>query len=236
MDKKTSVAIIVPVVNEKSLIRDTLNHLLSLGADEVIAVDGGSKDGTCEIITRDFPAVRCFETAYPDRALQMNLGAFEAKSDIFLFVHADMRLPQSAVERVREKIQRGFSGGGFKKQYSPTNWIMNLYAFLQNTFYLGMMKCLVGSNAIFAARSAFDAEHGFPDVAFLEDLMFSECLSRRGRIAIINKAVTVSSRRYFEAGVLRQILKNMRIMMGYKLFHEDLESLQERYKVVSNGA
>ena len=99
------------MVNEKNLIADTLKHLLSLGADEVIAVDGGSKDGTCEIIKQDFPSVRCFETAYADRALQMNLGAFEAKSDIFLFVHADMRLPQNAVERVKEKIQLGFVGG-----------------------------------------------------------------------------------------------------------------------------
>ena len=235
MDKKTSVAIIVSVVNERKFIADTLNHLLSLGADEVIAVDGGSKDGTCEIIMQDFPAVRCFETAYPDRALQMNLGAFEAKSDIFLFVHADMRLPRNAVERVREKIGQRFVGGGFKKRYSPTNRVMNLYAFLQNTFYVGMMKCLVGSNAIFTIRSIFDAEHGFPDVAFLEDLMFSECLSRRGRIAVIDEPVTVSSRRYFESGVFRQILKNMRIMFGYKILHEDLESLRERYKVISHG-
>ena len=235
MCKKTSVAIIVPVVNEKNLIADTLNHLLSLGADEVIAVDGGSKDGTCEIIMRDFPSVRCFETAYADRALQMNLGAFEAKSDIFLFVHADMRLPQNAVESIKDKIHIGFVGGGFKKRYSPANWIMNLYAFLQNAFYFGMMKCLVGSNAIFAARSAFDAEHGFPDVAFLEDLMFSECLSRRGQIAIIDQPVAVSSRRYFETGVIRQIVKNIRIMIGYKFFHEDLESLRERYKVISHG-
>ena len=201
----------------------------------MIAVDGGSKDGTCEIIKQDFPSVRCFETAYADRALQMNLGAFEAKSDIFLFVHADMRLPQNAVERVKEKIQLGFVGGGFKKRYSPTNPIMNFYAFLQNVFYLGLMKCLVGSNAIFAIRSAFDAEHGFPDVAFLEDLMFSECLSRRGKIAVIDEPVTVSSRRYFESGVLRQILKNIRIMLGHKILHEDLESLRERYKVISHG-
>ncbi len=223
------------MVNEKNLIADTLNHLLSLGADEVIAVDGGSKDGTCEIIRRDFSSVRCFETAYADRALQMNLGAFEAKSDIFLFVHADMRLPGNAVDRIRDKLGQGFIGGGFKKRYFPTNWIMNSYVFFQNTFYLGMMKCLVGSNAIFAQRSVFDAAHGYPDVAFLEDLMFSECLSKRGRIAIVDDKVTVSSRRYFESGILKQILKNMRIMFGYKILREDLESLRERYKVMTHG-
>ena len=36
MDKKPTVAIILPVVNERGIIRDTLKHLLSLGADEVI--------------------------------------------------------------------------------------------------------------------------------------------------------------------------------------------------------
>ncbi len=202
----------------------------------MIAVDGGSKDGTYEIIGRDFPPVRSFETAYADRSLQMNLGAFEAKADIFLFVHADMRLPKNAVESVREKIQQGFIGGGFKKCYEPTSWVLNAYSFLQNTFLMRMMKCLVGSNAIFVSRSVFDTVHGYPEVSFLEDLIFSECLSRKGRIAMIDEAVRVSSRRYFEAGILKQIFLNLRILLGHKWLRKSPEILQERYRAIYDGA
>lgn len=235
MDDEQKVSIVLPVANEQKLIADTLNHLLSLGADEVIAVDGGSKDGTCEVIQRDFPSVRYFETAYADRALQMNLGAFEAKSDIFLFVHVDMRLPEDAVVGVREKIRQGFIGGGFVKRYEPANWMLNAYSFLQNTFLMKMMKCLVGSNAIFVSRSVFDAMHGYPEVSFLEDLIFSDCLSRKGRIAVINEAVRVSSRRYLETGILKQIFLNLRILLGHRWLHESPERLQERYRAISDG-
>lgn len=233
MDKKQKVSIIIPVANERTLIARTLTHLLSLGADEVIAVDGNSTDGTCELIKREFPSVRCFETAYPDRALQMNTGALEAQSDVFVFVHADMRLPDRAIERVQEKIEHGYIGGGFRKKYEPANLPLRIYEFFLNTLYLGLMRCLVGTNAIFVRREVFESLDGFPEVPLLEDMIFSDYIRKKGRIAIIEEPVVVSSRRYAKNGTLRQILKNARILLGYRLLKESPEDLRERYLVGS---
>ncbi|OGX04710.1 MAG: hypothetical protein A3G87_06285 [Omnitrophica bacterium RIFCSPLOWO2_12_FULL_50_11] len=217
------------MANERDLVSGTLNHLLSLGADEVIAVDGSSQDGTDEIIRREFPSVRLFQTACADRALQMNTGAFEAQGDIFLFVHVDMRLPSGAIHEVRNQIRLGFVGGGFIKRYEPANFLLKLYAFCLNRFYFSWMRCLAGTNAIFVRREAFESLHGFPEVPLLEDLIFSDCMKKRGKIAIIRKSVVVSSRRYLKRGIIRQILQNGRVFVGYKLFHERLEDLKERY-------
>lgn len=172
----------------------------------------------------------CCQTAFPERSLQMNLGAFESKSDVFIFAHIDMRLPSDAVETVREKVQRGFIGGGFKKTYNPGTWLLRAYIYLLNQLYLARMHCLVGTNAMFVTREIFEKMKGFSEVALLEDMIFSERLNKEGRIAIIDHPVIVSSRKYLKNGVIKQILRNVRIVLGYKLLHESPVKLREIYQ------
>jgi rSAM/selenodomain-associated transferase 2 len=224
-----TVAIIIPVLNERMFIIDALQHVSCLGADEIIVVDGNSVDRTYELIKERFPYIRCLRTDRPNRAVQMNIGAQEASSDILVFLHADVRLPQGALDLIRGKMQDGYIAGGFKKKYNPSTHLLKVYQFLLNNVYFSACKNLVGSNAIFVRRDLFTALRGFPEVNFMEDVIFAEILKQTGRLAVINRPVIVSSRRYKTNGVLRQIILNAQIIFGFKLLKHQPGQLKEAY-------
>lgn len=226
-----TIAIIIPVLNERHCIEDTLSNVLSLGADEIIVVDGNSIDGTYEFVKQSYSHVKCLKTSYANRAFQMNEGSHEAISDILLFMHADVKLPEGAIENVKRVINHGFIAGGFMKQYYPNNLILKVYGFLLNHVYSGFFNNLVGSNAIFLKRDLFKTLKGFPRVEFMEDVIFSKNLKRQGRIGIVKQRVVVSSRRYLEKGILKQMLRNLTVLFSYQFLRKNPKELKQMYSV-----
>src|SRR5690348_15445373 len=91
----TRLSIIIPTLNESAVILGALEALAPLRARgvEVIVADGGSHDSTLAL-SND----RCDRTvtAPRGRGAQMTAGAAAARGDIFLFLHADTRLPDDA--------------------------------------------------------------------------------------------------------------------------------------------
>src|SRR5205085_2212869 len=86
------ISVIIPVLDEAANIVSSLQALTPLRARgaEVIVVDGGSRDRT---VALSRPLADQVISAPRGRAMQMNAGAAVARGDVFLFVHADTRLP-----------------------------------------------------------------------------------------------------------------------------------------------
>ena len=79
------ISIIVPVLNEISLLHQQLEQFRTLDAEyQLIFCDGGSKDGTYQLLHTWGLTVLQSDAG---RALQMNRGAAEASGDLLLFVH-----------------------------------------------------------------------------------------------------------------------------------------------------
>ena len=96
--KKSFVSIIIPTLNEATTLPDLAASLGRLrGEFEVIVCDGGSADATVEM-ARQY-GLRVIE-APRGRGPQMNAGGRLAKGETLLFLHADTRLPESALEFV----------------------------------------------------------------------------------------------------------------------------------------
>ena len=228
--QKETIAVIIPVFNEKNCICQSLENFQSLRFAEIIVVDGGSTDGTYEIIKKEFPSIQCFQTTVTERAVQMNFGASKSISDILVFVHADTKLPINAGDLIRKKLDKDYIAGGFYKQYDQSNFLLQLYLKCLNYLYLGKMKCLVGTNAIFVKRTIFEQVKGFPEVPFLEDVIFSDIVNTAGSVAVVREPVIVSSRKYLKTGSFKQILRNFRILIGYKIFKKNPVRLLELYR------
>ena len=112
-----TLSIIVPVLDESASIEAALTALAPYQTRgcEVVVVDGGSRDKTLALAS---PLADHVLTAPRGRAAQMNAGASVAHGDIFLFLHADTKLPASADALIRDGLaQSGRIWGRFDVRF-----------------------------------------------------------------------------------------------------------------------
>ncbi len=215
MAARPDVSIIIPVLNEAATIASLLDDLQTLRPRaEIICVDGGSVDGTPEIITGRVD--RLIHGA-AGRAVQMNLGAAHASSGILWFLHADSRLASNAVDALLQAISDQRPWGRFDVRLSGQRRIFRVVETMMNlrSRYSGIAT---GDQGIFVTRRAFDAVGGFPAIPLMEDIALSRALLRNHRPACLrNPVIVTSSRRWEENGPLRTILLMWRLRLAYRL-------------------
>ena len=198
------LSIIIPVLNEGETIGPTIEALFPLRPEEIIVVDGGSTD-----LTRDMAAQQqALVISSPrGRAQQMNQGARVAQGDGFLFLHADTRLPSSALSDIRSALEDPQCvGGRFDVRLDARGWIFRLIGFLIS-LRSRLTKVATGDQAIFVRREIFDDLGGFPDIPLMEDIAFSRMLKKKGQVACLKSRVITSARRWEKEGIWRTILK-----------------------------
>lgn len=212
-----SVSIVIPVKNEQAIIRDALLALQAYRQQghELILVDGGSTDETKSLAVNLYD--RLLECR-PGRARQMNAGAQQARGEILLFLHADSRLPENAINIIIKRFDRENSKvwGRFDVRLSGSHPLFSLIAFFMN-----LRSCLTGiatgDQAMFVQRSAFIKLAGFPDMPLMEDIQLSRNLLALSRPICVREKVTSSSRRWEKKGIVRTILLMWYLRLAYFL-------------------
>ena len=209
---KSSLSVVVPVLNEATGIGRTLAALAPLrsrGA-EVIVVDGGSTDDTMAFATPWADAV----VAGPQgRARQMNMGAALAGGNVLLFLHADTQLPPMADQLVLGAL--GHSGWGrFDVTIVGAPRMLRVVALLMNlrSRWSGIAT---GDQALFMQRTLFDAVGGFPDQPLMEDIEISRRLRAVSTPVCLRARVQTSGRRWESRGVWRTIFLMWRLRWRY---------------------
>ena len=191
------VSVIVPVWNEEKRIGDLLADLSQRrDLDEVIVVDGGSEDRTRDFVEA-WQGVTLAE-APRGRGVQMNAGARLATGDVFLFLHADARLPAEAVDCIRSSLaEPDVVAGAFRIETTSAEaplWLRPLLRLADLRSRLTRLP--YGDQGVFVRSESFWEVGGFPDIAIMEDLEFGRRLRAIGTIRRVPATINVSGRRF----------------------------------------
>ncbi|HEU4661889.1 MAG TPA: TIGR04283 family arsenosugar biosynthesis glycosyltransferase [Pseudolabrys sp.] len=223
------LSIIMPALNEAEGIEAALRALAPLqgrGA-EIIVVDGGSSDGTPGLAGALADRVI---TASRGRATQMNAGAEIATGDVFLFLHADTRLPENADNLIRDGIARpGHVWGRFDVRIDGSG-VLKLVGTMMN-WRSRLTGIATGDQAMFMTRKAFDAVGGFPPIALMEDIAMSRALKRISAPLCLHASVLTSGRRWKTQGILTTVVLMWRLRLSY-FFGADPAKLARAYGYV----
>ena len=206
------ISVIVPAYNEEHALPATLRSLFAQPGDyEVLVVDGGSTDRTCETVQAE-PRARLL-TAPKGRAMQMNAGAREASGEWLLFLHADTFLPDGALVRLnRMEGDANVQAGGFLHQFSGRDWRLRLISFLDN-FRCVRSRIIYGDQAMFVRRALFEQLGGFPNQPILEDVAFCERLIRVTEPVLLRPPVVTDSRKFVKMGIWRSFARVLLIIL-----------------------
>lgn len=203
--RNAMLSVVIPVLNEAPSLERLLPDLSQKcpGA-EIIVVDGGSTDGSTQVVAR-YPLARLVVSPR-GRARQMNAGAREARGEILLFLHADTRLPHGAAEAIRAALtDPRVVGGRFDVRFDSVRVIFRLIAFFIN-LRSRLSGIATGDQGLFLRHHVFAEMGGYPEIPLMEDVEFSTRLKRCGPIACLRLTVTASARKWEREGVIRTVL------------------------------
>ncbi|MCG8379025.1 MAG: TIGR04283 family arsenosugar biosynthesis glycosyltransferase [Proteobacteria bacterium] len=210
------ISVIVPVLNEEQALPTTLKRVQEqLESDQIIVVDGGSIDNTCQIV-REQNNVLLINSAR-GRAVQMNTGAEHADGDWLLFLHADTLLPEDALKTIKAlNYNSRIRAGCFHQRFSKDHWFLRFVSWLHN-WRCNRGRIIYGDQAMFIRRELFEQIGGFPENEILEDVLISELIVQQTTPIFLEDEVITSSRKFEQNGIYKSFFDIFVIMSCYEL-------------------
>ena len=228
----TKISIIIPILNEAETISELINHLINNSSkdniSEIIVVDGGSTDGSQEIVSKFVISSNSdFSESYREadeevldtkfsienstrteiklissqqgRAKQMNRGAKQETGDILYFLHADSFPPKNFDQFIINEVEKGNSAGCFKIKFDNNHWWLRLAGWLTQ---FGWKACRGGDQSQFITKKLFEELSGFDETySVYEDYELINKLYAKRQFVVIQEWLTTSARRYKANGI-----------------------------------
>jgi rSAM/selenodomain-associated transferase 2 len=220
-------SVIIPALNEAENIAICLaaaRRDYARAEVELIVVDGGSTDGTQDLVPPDVTLVH----APRGRATQMNRGAAASRGEVLVFCHADSQLPPGWRDAViRALSEPAVSGGAFELRLWPERGVLR---WINRMRVPPDWRLVFGDAAQFMRRDDFERVGGFPEIPLMEDVEMARALHRAGRLVRLPLRITTSSRRFLERGPLRQWLSSGWCLFRYLYLGVSPEQIAATYR------
>lgn len=137
-----TVSVVLPTLNERAYLRDCLDSLLkqdSKSIIEILVVDGGSTDGTREVVAAQGGNVRLLDNPKVTAAAAMNMGIAEATGDVICRADAHTIYAPDYVRRCVEVLTESGADnvGGPMVPVGTTNFGRAVSAVTSSPFGVG---------------------------------------------------------------------------------------------------
>jgi rSAM/selenodomain-associated transferase 2 len=221
--------VVIPVLNENELLGGLLAQLQEVG--ELIVVDGGSSDRTCEIAA--LMGAQLLHSKSPNRGAQMAMGAANTSRPYLLFLHADARLERGWCGHLAHAIMKSdVSAAAFRLEVQSPGWRLRLLEWL---VYLRSMwfQLPYGDQGLALTRQKYDLVGGYLSLPLMEDLDLVQRLQKLGKLVQTPAKIKVSGRRWERLGVWRSCWRNAKLRAAWRR-GVDPGLLATRYRAYQN--
>ena len=223
------ISIIIPAHKERKNLTCLITELLELKCDRDIEVIIALSPESSHFNQDYGPTVNFLSCNRKGRAAQMNQASEQAKGDIVVFLHADVKPPKSFLNDIGETIKEGCDAGFFSYKFDKDSILLRLNASFtgKDGFFTGG-----GDQCLFIRKSVFEKLGRFNEEQMLmEDFEFFKRMKKHNvPYTIVKNDLVVSARKYESNSYLRVNLSNLLLVilfnMGYS--SKKLKSLHDK--------
>ncbi|WP_270731354.1 TIGR04283 family arsenosugar biosynthesis glycosyltransferase [Shimia sp. Alg240-R146] len=213
---RAPLSVVIPTLNAQAALPTCLAALYE-GVEagvirELIVVDGGSIDATCEIADEVGATIL---STLPSRGGQLKAGVEAARGDWVLCLHADTELAPGWTDAVGAHMARGPDVAGyFRLGFDSGGGSARMVARWANlrSHFLGLPY---GDQGLLVSQKLYREVGGYRAMPLMEDVAMARALRRRLK-GLQHLAVT-SSAKYQAQGWMRRGARNLWTLTWYFL-------------------
>ena len=216
------ISVVIPALNAQATLPGTLTALIPAALEglirEVIVVDGGSTDQTCQLADSAGAEVI---GASQGRGSQLSAGAARARHPWLLFLHADTVLDSGWEREVVHFIER-INTGKARPAAAAFRFALDDNGLAPRVLErLVQLRCAVlrwpyGDQGLLIPRRLYDEIGGYRSLPVMEDLDLTRRLGAR-RLKLLRTRAITSAQRYQNEGYVQRAFKNQMCLLMYAL-------------------